>query len=133
MDIPAAVKALNLPAGAFAVFGSGPMAVRGLRTIDEIHVIVPENLFKQLEKDPSWKQGVLADHHKSLQMGNVNIYESWAPGSWDMSELIRNADTINGVPYVQLESVREWKELRGLPKDEEDIKLIDRYLASKTK
>ena len=129
MNIADEVRALDLPANSFAIFGSGPMAARGMREAHDADIVVTEKLFKELAQQPDWTQSELRDHHKCLQKGNVSIYDSWAPGSWDIAELIRDADTIEGLPYVRLDSVIEWKELCGRPKDETDLKLIKAYLA----
>lgn len=129
MDVAAEAKALNFPTGSFAVFGSGPLSVRGLREANDVDIIVSEAFFKQLATDATWTKGELSDHHKSLTKGNVSVYDSWAPGSWDIDELIREAEIIDGVPYVKLENVLEWKDLRAKPKDIEDMKLIRQYLA----
>ena len=129
MDITARVKELNLPRGLYAVFGSGPLAVRKLRDARDIDIVITSELFKSLAKDPAWTVGQVRDHHRVLTRGDVELFDSWAPGSWDISALIRAADIIDGIPYVRLESVIEWKDLRNTSKDVNDIKLIKQYLA----
>lgn len=121
------VRQLNLPKGQFAVFGSGPLVVRGMRDSDDIDLIVTEDVFKQLLKDESWDKVELRDHHQSLRKGDLEIFYTWAPGAWDVAELIKTAETIDGLPFVRLESVVEWKQLRNDVKDQEDLKLIEHY------
>lgn len=43
-------KALNLPLGEYAIFGSGPMAIRELRESADIDLVVTEKFFEELEK-----------------------------------------------------------------------------------
>lgn len=121
------VQKLNLPAGQFAVFGSGPLMARNLRESNDVDLIVTEGLFKQLAKDESWHKVELRDHHQSLRKGALEIFYTWAPGAWDVAELIGNAEEIDGLPFVRLESVVEWKQLRNEVKDREDIALIEEY------
>lgn len=129
MNIAARVKALGLPSGSYAVFGSGPLAARGLREARDLDIVITPELFKQMATDPTWKLGELRDHHRVLSREGVELFDSWAPGSWDVYELIRNADLIEGVPYVSLPSVVEWKTLRDSDKDKQDIALINAFLS----
>lgn len=124
MDVPGLVSELNLPQGAYAIFGSGPLAVRGLREPKNIDIVVTTELFNEMSVDPHWKLGKVRDGHRSLTQGEIGLFDTWAPGSWDVYELIHNAEMIDGLPYVRLESVVEWKTLRNSPKDIHDIELI---------
>ena len=113
------VRALNLPAGTFAIFGSGPMAVRGLREPNDIDLIITKEtywLFKK-RKDELEKEG-------------IDLWDSWGPGDWDVSSLIKSAEMIDGMPYVTLDHVIAWKEKNNRPKDIADIKIIKKYLDS---
>lgn len=131
MDISARVRELDLPKDSYAVFGSGPLAIRGIREAHDIDLVITPELFKELTKREEWTPGELRDHHRLLKHnnGDVELFDSWAPGSWDVYELIRDADEIDGVPYVKLDSVIEWKTLRGTEKDKRDIELIKAFLA----
>ncbi|HUO50057.1 MAG TPA: hypothetical protein VMU25_00580 [Candidatus Paceibacterota bacterium] len=121
------VKKLNLPAGAYAVFGSGPMVVRGIRESRDIDIVVTPQLFDELGKNPAWAKDQIRDHHPVLRKGNVEIFKTWAPDSWDIEGLIRDAEMFDGVPFVKLDAVIEWKTLRNEQKDKEDIALIESY------
>lgn len=121
------VKSLDLLPGQFAVFGSGPMVVRGMRDSDDADVIVSDELFEKLALDPMWTSVELRDHHTSIRRGDVEIFHTWAPGAWDVADLIKNAEMIDGLPFVRLEAVVEWKQLRNEVKDREDLKLIEEY------
>lgn len=41
-------KKLNLPDGQYAVYGSGPMAVRGIKEAHDLDVVVARDLYKKL-------------------------------------------------------------------------------------
>lgn len=121
------VRGLSLPAGSFAIFGSGPLVVRGIRDSEDADVIVTEDVFKELAKDPLWDSIELRDHYTSLKKKGLEIYHTWAPGAWDVDELIKTAEMIDGMPFVRLDSVVEWKKLRGDDKDVIDLALIEEY------
>jgi hypothetical protein len=128
MTIAERVKELGLPTGSYAVFGSGPMAVRGMREAKDIDIIITSELFRKLKQDDTWKAEALRDHHEVLNRDGVSLFDSWAPDSWDIPAMIKEADVIEGVPFVKLETVLEWKKIRDLPKDKEDIVMIEKYL-----
>lgn len=132
MTIAEQVKTLGLPVGSFAVFGSGPMIVRGMRESGDIDIIVTEVLFKEIEKDPTWVAHEMRDHHPGLKRGMFEIFYTWAPGAWDVEQLIREAELFDGVPFVRLESVIEWKQLRDSDKDREDLGLIEAFKKAAT-
>lgn len=129
MTIIERVKELNLPHGSYAVFGSGPLAVRGLREAKDLDIIITSELFRKLKTDdPSWKASALRDHHEVLSREGVSLFDSWAPDSWDIPAMIKEAEEIEGVPFVRLETVLEWKKIRNSEKDQQDIKLIEAEL-----
>lgn len=126
------VQELNLPNGSYAVFGSGPMAVRGLREARDLDIVVTSELFQKLKAEGKYRAEALRDRHEALIFADVSLYDSWAPDSWDIDQLIREAEMIEGVPFVKLETVREWKEIRNQEKDRADIKIIDEFLAKQS-
>lgn len=123
------VRSLNLPAGKFAIFGSGPIVARGLRDTVDVDVIVTDDVFDELAKDPSWVKVQMRDHHDALKKEGLEIYHTWAPGAWDIDELIKSAEMIDGLPFVQLDAVVEWKTLRDEGKDKGDLELIEKWRA----
>ena len=42
------VKELNLPQNQYAIFGSGPLAIRGIRDSNDIDLIVKKKLWNKL-------------------------------------------------------------------------------------
>lgn len=121
-----------MPVGKYAVFGSGPVCVRGLRNWGDIDLIVTEELFENLKADSiNWIAGVSKSGSEKLNhvSYNIEVWRDWKPGDWSIVQLISEAEVIGGVPFVKLGTVRDWKAARGSEKDQVDIKLIDEYLA----
>lgn len=128
-DLLEKVKQLNLSPGNFAIFGSGPMGVRGIRECKDVDIIVTDDLFDDLSKNTDWESGVTdAYGDKYLRVGDIEIWQNWRPEDWDIGALIKNAEIIDGLPFVKLEKVLKWKEMIGRDKDKKDIELIRNYL-----
>jgi len=123
------LKELNLPKGEFAIFGSGPMCVRGLRECGDLDLMVTDDVFNEFKKRPDFKAKKNKDGNEYLEKDNIEIYKNWHLADWDINKLIQEAEIIDGFPFVRLKEVLKWKKLRNREKDIEDIKLIEGYLA----
>ncbi len=125
------LRSLGLPPDDFVVFGSGPMMVRGLRQSRDLDV---------LARGPAWEKAWGAGERGRSKMGDraavffggdIEVFDSWGPGDWDIDELIDGADVIDGIRFATLDNVLKWKRRVGRPKDLEDIRLVERYLERK--
>jgi len=125
------LKDLNLPKGKFAIFGSGPMGIRGLKEIGDLDVIVTEDIFDDFAKRPDFKLGQKKSNNEYLEKDGIEFYKNWHPGDWDINKLIQDAEIINDWPFVRLEEVLKWKKLKMRDKDIKDIELIENYLNKK--
>jgi predicted nucleotidyltransferase len=115
----------------FAIFGSGPMYIRDLRDkIKDLDLIVNQK---------GWNK--LIQHYKSKKTNSgfgsviiikgekeIEIFDMWGPGKWDLDELIKTSDKIEEVNFVTLENVLKWKKEMNREKDVEDIKKINEFL-----
>ncbi len=114
------LKKLNLPLGKYAIFGSGPLAIRGLRENNDIDIIVTDKLWLDLTKKfSSYK---VASNH--LRIGHISIFHNWLPWFPDASHLIHEAEIIQGLPFVKLKYVKQWKEQSPSQKDKNDLALL---------
>lgn len=121
------LKKLNLPDDKYAVFGSGPMAVRGIREANDIDIIALPELFAKLFKkygEKKIKRGL--QNQRSIQLSDIEIWEDWAPGEWDIEKLIKEADIFHGVRFVKLAEVLSWKKLMGREKDLRDVARLEK-------
>ena len=123
------LKELDLPKGKFAIFGSGPICIRGLRETGDLDVIVSEDIFNEFKNRSDFKLEKKKSGNEYLEKDNIELYRNWHPGKWDIEKLIQEAEIIDGFPFVKLEEVLKWKKLKGREKDIKDIKLIEDYLA----
>jgi hypothetical protein len=129
------VKSLNLPAGKYVVVGSGPMVVKGLREFNDIDILVNEDVFEKLSKEPGWKLSKGEAGRKVLKKDIFEIDKIFWCKDYqpDTNELIKNAEMINGIPFLPLSELIKFKEQLGRRKDLQDIKLINSYLKINSK
>ena len=130
MNIINRIKSLNLPPNQFVVFGSGPMAIHGLRESEDVDLLVTDELYKNL-KNLDWKEQASIDGGKRLVNGNFEAYKRWDFGKYSPSpeEIIAVAEFHDDIPFAPLIEVLKWKRASGRPKDLEDIKLIEEYMS----
>lgn len=123
-------KKLKLSDKGYAIYGSGPLGVRGIRDVKDLDIVVTDDLYQKLkEKYPK-------DSKKErIKLGEIEIYPIWAWGTGfeGLKETIDRAELIDGLRFVLLEDLIRWKEKMGRVKDFEDIELIKKYLKDKIK
>ncbi len=123
------VRELNLPKDKYAIFGSGPICIRGLREFShDLDVIVINEVFDAMRNDERFVLRKLENTSEYLEWNGIELYKDWQPGEWDIGDLIRDAEVIEGLPFVEIEDVLKWKRISGRDKDIRDIKLIEDYL-----
>jgi hypothetical protein len=124
---------LQLPNSDFAIFGSGPMVAYGLKKIiSDLDIIA---------RGEAWRRAVmLASPRRAtsgrgrvvkLFDGEIEIFDDWTPQGWNIDRLIDRATMIEGIRFVRLEDVLNWKRQMNRPKDGGDIELIEQYLESR--
>jgi len=128
MNIVDEVQKLGLPADSYIVVGSGILAALNIRDSNDIDMIVSSEIFEMLQKQ-GWEEGEWVDQ-KVLKKGLFDVGKIWSGKSVD--ELLRTSTVINGIPFLTLSDLREWKQEHARPKDLQDVVLIDRYLKSKS-
>lgn len=120
---------LQLTKGDYAVFGSGPMYIHGLRySIHDLDLIARGRAWEEaiwMGKPSVTEKG--KGNRILLFGGDIEIFDAWAPGEWDINDLIDNAEVFEGMRFVRLEYVLEWKKMMGREKDMIDIHRIESY------
>lgn len=112
------LKRLNLPRDKFSIFGSGPLAIRGLRESNDVDLIVKFDLFEKLERKYQSKKIINNGREIELiKIGYIEIYKDWSPRFDNIEKLIDDSEIIEGFPFVRLKYVLEWKIKYGRKKD----------------
>jgi hypothetical protein len=117
------LKKLKLPADKFAVFGNGPMSVRGLKEAIDLHIIVKKDIWNILDR-----KFMARNNFGAIILGNIEVVRDMLPWFDDLDALIDSADIIDGIRYVKLENVLKWKKEMKREKDKNDIKIIEEFL-----
>ena len=121
------VAALRLPAGDYAVFGSGPLLAHGLvRRVNDVDVLARGTAWEAAKGLGDRVTGEMGDPVVRLGDGEVEIFGGWL--GMDADGIIDSARPVRGLPFARLEDVLAFKRLLGRPKDREHIRLIQRYL-----
>ena len=113
------LEELALPQGDYAIFGSGPLIVRGwVQGTNDLDVICRGSAW-----DKACETGVVSyDERYDVSLashcnGRVTFGTSWGIGEFDVDQLIDTAEIIDGLPFVRLEHVITYKQVRSSPKD----------------
>ncbi len=123
------LKALNLPVNDFAVFGSAPMWIHGLKELNnDIDLVARGEAWEKAITLGSITTTPTASRVVRLLDGKIEIFDTWGPGEWDINQIIDNAEEIDGVKFVSLSDVARWKEIYGREKDLQHLALIKQYL-----
>ncbi len=111
------------------MFGSGPLAVRGLIAApSDLDVICRGKAWEAaLTMGPPVRLPDLDVEVVSLFDGAVTLGATWAIGSFDIDLLIDTAETIDGLPFVRLEHVAAYKRLSDRPKDRRHLASLATY------
>ena len=128
MKLLSQLKKLNLSTDQFAIFGSGPLAVRGIRESKDLDLIARKALWDKLAK----KYPPVPEKPYCIRIGDLEIFNQWKPWFENADELIDSADIFDGIRYVKLDYVIHWKKAMGREKDLSDLKLIEQYLSTHT-
>lgn len=120
------LRRLSLPPGEFAVFGSGPLAVRGvIDRIGDLDVLCRAKAWEtvrgigRIEYLPEYDVEVVHMDDGQLSFGN-----KWGIGEFDIDELIDTAEMIEDLPFVRLEYVVAYKRLRDSEKDRSHLEAL---------
>ena len=111
----------------YAVVGSGVMSAHDIRPHHDVDLIVTKNLFETLKND-GWQS--VPNRNSVLKNGNYEVDVDYKYGEYhpDHNGLIRNAEIIDGVPFIRLGELIKFKKALGRDKDKKDIELIEQYL-----
>ena len=126
-DLFRRVKEIRLPPGRYALFGSAPMGIRGLKVCQDADIIVTENLWDEY-MNKGWEIKTMPHGSRYLRDNKIELWKDWYPGNWDIGQLIREAEMIDALPFVKLETVLKWKKAAARENDLKDIDIIEEYL-----
>ncbi|MFP4539720.1 MAG: hypothetical protein ACLFNN_02170 [Candidatus Paceibacterota bacterium] len=114
---------LNIPDGQYAIYGSGPLAIRGIREARDLDVVVRDGFYQELIKEyPEKEKGKI-----EINAGDIEIFPAWNSLINEPEEVIGRAELIEGFRFITIEDLVIWKKELDREKDHKDLKLIKRY------
>ena len=123
------LKGLNLPVGDFAIFGSGPLVVRGIiPASNDLDILCRRLAWKTVQEIGELEY--LSDYDVTIVTmcdGRLTFGTEWGIGNFDIDALIDSAELIDGLPFVQLEHVASYKEIMKRPKDLDHLEALKAY------
>lgn len=124
------LKKMNLPDSQYAIFGSGPMAVRGIKATDDLDVVVLDGLYQEIRKkyQEKEKQGNKKVFNYLEPKQGIEIISTNESLFGEPEEVIARAELIDGLRFVTLDDLIVWKKKVARPKDFQHIKMIKDYL-----
>ena len=113
------LKQLNLPPQGFAIFGSGPLAIRGLVPLaNDLDIVCRQEVWETVSSLGTFEYLPMYDVTVSTMYGGtVTFGRKWGIGDFDVEELIDTAEIIDALPFVRLEHVIRYKQIRPSAKD----------------
>ncbi|KXK58530.1 hypothetical protein AWW66_29265 [Micromonospora rosaria] len=122
------LRALDLPARDFVVFGSGPLLAHNLRTtLGDLEVVARGAAWERLTA--MGRPVPAPSGHGQMVRLQIEATDRWLPG-FDTDDLIAAAEWHAGIPFAPLAEVRRSKLTTCRPKDRVDLALIDARLAA---
>lgn len=126
----AQLTALELPAGDYALFGSGPLLARGwVSETSDLDVIA---------RGAAWDRALqlgemihLAAYDvEVVQIGkHITVGKRWGIGDFNIDDLIDTAELIGAIPCVRLEHVAAYKRIANRAKDRRHLEVMIRRRA----
>lgn len=125
-DLLHTIKALNLPAQNYAVFGSGPLIIRGLIPFsNDLDIICRGEAWEMVQKIGQVQYLEKYDVTiVSLMDGIITFGTQWGIGNPNIDDLIDSSELIAQIPFVSLKHVIRYKRLRNSLKDQSHIEAI---------
>lgn len=123
LDVLGRLRALALPEGDYAVFGSGPLLVRRIiDVVSDLDVLCRGDAWlaaRDMSTASRVEEGV-----GTVSVGPISFGTTWGLGNFDVDLLIDEAEIIDGLPFVRLEHVIAYKQVAARPKDLLHLRLI---------
>lgn len=122
------VKELHLPMDSYIVIGSGLLTVLGLRSAQDVDLVIAPHLRDQFEEDNIWKK----EEKWGKTFYTFDVYDvatglAWKEYPTTFKEALGTALYIEEVPFLNVEETIRFKRALGREKDEKDIELLEKY------
>ena len=125
-DVVAMIKKLEFNQSDFVVIGGSVMEVLGLRSTNDVDMVVEQSLYDELHENLGWHEFIQDNGECILSHEGFHAMRSWL--GWDASNLKKDALIIDNIHYMNPSKLMEGKQRVGRKKDIEDVILLQKYL-----
>ncbi|MEX2515038.1 MAG: hypothetical protein WD335_02845 [Candidatus Paceibacterota bacterium] len=125
------IKDLHFPPDQYLVIAGTVMAVHGIRKADDVDLVISSDLFEHLKEEGDWEHCTRhEDNSEFLARDKIDIASKLDLYDYPttLTEAKIRQDIIEGIPFMGLNDLIEFKQVYGRKKDLGDIKLIKDYL-----
>jgi hypothetical protein len=125
MSIFEKTRELGLPENDFVVVGGGVLTALGLAKWDnDIDMAVTPEIFESF-KDQNWERY----EREGKELLRNDIYDVGVDfGQWNLNDLKQDAFQLEGISFMSLQKLLEWKREASREKDHEHIRIIEAYM-----
>lgn len=113
------LRQLELPPNDYAIFGSGPLAIRGIiPACNDLDILCRQEIWDIVSQNGITK--FLVEYEVTVASffdGAITFGMEWGIGDFNVGELIETAEIIDSLPFVKLEHVVRYKTIRSSTKD----------------
>lgn len=129
-EVATRIASLELPRGQYVVVGGAAMALRGIKETHDVDLVVTPQLFGLL-RDSGWQQKPRPNGEPGLKTGCFEAYlnVNTPSASPTIQQLIATADSVDGIPVVDIATLMAWKLEYGRAKDARDVELLKAFEA----
>jgi hypothetical protein len=124
------VRELALPDGDWVIAGSAPLLAHGLiEAVNDIDIVARGAAWARACALGDAQPGEHGDRRVRLCGGAVEVFDGWSLMPWSADQLIGEAQRLEGLPFMPLQRVLEFKRRLARPKDAAHIRLLEAHLA----
>lgn len=129
MNIIQEVKKLKLDPGSYIVVGSGLLAALSIRQTSDVDLVVSKDVYNKY-KSLGWYEKTWPKGDPTISQGIYEFGTDWGDDKniFTLEDLLSDKQVIDGINFVSLQRLRDWKLTKGREKDLADVALIDAYL-----
>jgi len=121
-------RKLGLPQQDYAIFGSGPLAIRGvIHSCNDLDVLCRGKFWEDVQR--LGESTYLPEYDVTivtLADGDIGFGTTWGIGEVDVDELIDTAEMIDGLLFARLEYVVRYKMKRKNKRDKQHLAALMR-------
>ncbi len=134
MRITKRAKQVGIDTSKFIVIGSGVLDVLGIRSTDDVDLLVTKDVYKSFHSKPGWSEKIWPQGDPTLSAEGVDLSTDWGDDKniYQFDEILQNSIEVGGIRFVSPEFLIKWKKNKGRDKDLQDVKLITEYLSKQS-